>query len=474
MKIKNFIIRVISILFIFLFTLTSFITLPYSTVKAEETNVQYTDVMEDLKKDKNFDASLFIDDDFSYILTFITLAEGANSELFVYLSNSSANNKPLIATEIRFSTALDGSIEPRDYSLSLVSESGIFFKYVVDDFTVSKEKFRVYDVVSVYRRFDSSIDVAPTEGSFDSVVYSVGKQIAFDDTSTETKSFCRDLDVVIIRPEQKYVGRVRYQDGAGGLYAAYTDSHFIAFSCDRRIDDLLKAEVSYYSQEHLTYYNWSKEPTSTEDYDKIGPLNVSLDATVEDSNNPTGFFQHKYTWPQIQTVSEFLKETEIIDVERVDIKDKQWVLRFATTPYTLNNYQYNYSIRSTSVYEVSILSLTFVYDGDMFNLGVVDNKQTPDQKPDAVIKPDADDFLDWVKKILAMIAGLAVLGLIAFLISLGWPVILIVFKALWTGIKFLFKIILWLILFPFNLISVLVKKIKEKRQTRQNTLKPKK
>ncbi|MBQ3219808.1 MAG: hypothetical protein IJB32_04375, partial [Clostridia bacterium] len=248
MKIKNFIIRVISILFIFLFTLTSFITLPYSTVKAEETNVQYTDVMEDLEKADNFNPEVYPLDENNYSLEFIGLSESSKKELFVYVYVPSGNEHNIQATSINISQ-VHKDVDFSNYFLSLVSKDGVFHKYKVEGLVVKTEPVRYYEISSIFRKFDELLDGSPfsAQNTISEVVYAVGKSYRLVDVSGDNYDvYVEDIDLITIT--DRYVGFMRYPDGGWFNIADGVDVHFIAFSTDLRIDSLLEADLVYTSR----------------------------------------------------------------------------------------------------------------------------------------------------------------------------------------------------------------------------------
>ncbi len=69
----------------------------------------YTDVLADLQKDKNFNINDYPAIENNYSLQVITIAESTDGELFVYVYQPSANVKPLTATQINMSLTEDFS-----------------------------------------------------------------------------------------------------------------------------------------------------------------------------------------------------------------------------------------------------------------------------------------------------------------------------------------------------------------------------
>ena len=111
----------------------------------------------------------------------------------------------------------------------------------------------------------------------------------------------------------------------------------------------------------------------------------------------------------------------------------------------------------SNVSEVTILRLKFETDGVIYNLGVVDNKQSPaeGQTPDN----NNTDELDWPsfgdkdwEKILGTV--LLMIGLILIVIMLA-PLLPV-----------LIRLVIWLITLPFRLIGAIVKSLKNIRRNK--------
>lgn len=88
--------------------------------KAYASFENYTDVLADLQKDKNFNINDYPAIENNYSLQVITIAESTDGELFVYVYQPSANVKPLTATEINMSLTEDLS----EYDDTLNDDNG--------------------------------------------------------------------------------------------------------------------------------------------------------------------------------------------------------------------------------------------------------------------------------------------------------------------------------------------------------------
>ena len=115
---------------------------------------------------------------------------------------------------------------------------------------------------------------------------------------------------------------------------------------------------------------------------------------------------------------------------------------------------YNPHFDATRISEVTILRLSFETNGETFNLGVVDNKQTGSTNP--VGETEANwPLFEIIGMILKIIFCVIIAILIIGLIVICWPVISVILKFLMKCVAWILKGIWWLISWPF-------KKIKER------------
>lgn len=394
-------------------------TYTYDPAYAEETTA--SNVLTDLHKDAAFQESEYPLSTSDTSLKVIQIAESTNQELLVYVYQPSGQAKKLIASSINVSTTSDyKNPDYKNYGLTLLNASGVFFKYAVKDFRVSSASKRYYTISSILRYFNEAAGdkQADYENKVTEVPYEVAKQYCFVTEDGTTR--CEAVDIETIPITEKFVGFVRYKDGFK-LYVGACDSHFVAFNTDRRMDKLLEADV---------YYTWQSYSTSTGlgigTHETFGDPQESyayLKADQHIEHNGGGLFAGTYEWSRIETVEQFVEETvtkqdvysgAILSVEVAKklyeeteeaLKGKKWVLRFAETSYYLNGGNGTTVSSSTLVGDVMILRLKFETDGKVYNLGVIDNKQTGSGKPvdydEIKIKPGkAAD----IAKILAAIA----------------------------------------------------------------------
>lgn len=414
----------------------------------------YTNVLEDLKKDNSFSTGHYPEKTDDYSLQIIQLAESSEKELFVYVYQPSGQTKKMSACSINISITVNDEISYHNYKLQMLNSSGVFFKYLVKDFTVLSEPTRYYAISSIYRPFDGTIDTqAGNDNTVTEVNYPVNKQYCFSEING--LPYCSVVDIETITITEKFVGFVRYMDGFK-LYVGACDSHFVAFDTDKPIDKLLEADVYYTTQEYSR--SFAVGVGESQSFGEKADEYAYLKYTDKVEHSGGGWFAGTYKWDRIETVKQFIDENDltqnvysgaifdinvankITDEGKAALQGKKWVLRFAETSYTLIAGQMSNSSFSTLVGDVTILRLKFETDGITYNLGVIDNKQTGSDKP---INNEIWDIVvnNRGKLIIAIIC------LILLLIILA-PVL-----------PYIFRFIVWLVLLPFKAIAALFKAI---------------
>lgn len=207
------------------------------------------EVLQDLQRDKSFNK-----DDYAYKpeatdLQVITIAEGEGEQLFVYVYNPSMNSL-YNATYIRLSPAIGENYAPQDYSLMLVSSSGVFQKFYVKNFVVKSYSQRFYDIPCIFRKFVKDIDKdcdTETKNNIEQVSFEVAMCFTATTLNGEVSYTCEGSEVVTIT--DKYVFNGKYPDGFEwyGLYLSShkTVAHIIAFSTDWDIQNLYEIDIEY-------------------------------------------------------------------------------------------------------------------------------------------------------------------------------------------------------------------------------------
>ena len=440
----------------------------FPIAKAEGTKTTYSNVLEDLQKDELFKSESYPAKASDYSVNVIQIAESENNELFVYTYEPSREDKELNATSINISTAINDSLKYKNYKLRLLSAQGVFGKYLVEDFTVLSDALRYYDISTIYRTWDSEIDGEITGATGSERACTVAKVYSAATVGETVSYVCKTTDIIEIRAEDRFDGFIRYDDGIYWNGLSYCDSYFIAFNADRKIDDLMEADVSWKYRTYM-YRIWvdimggGNETT----YGDTLSESITLKAEDEAGNAANGWFAKKRTWKKIQTVSDFIATENLTDETKTALNGKQWVLRFAEYGYTLRSYGSESRDEGTQVSDVTILRLMFETDGVIYNLGVVSDKVTPDDKPDGgdvIKKPGCAgfDIKDLWKYILL---GIAIIAVIALIIAFFPHVINLVIWLAQKFVKLLLTVLkgLWIIISaPFRVIAALIRKGKDK------------
>ncbi len=357
--------------------------LPLASVRAAPSEVTYTDVMSDLKKDESFDPEAYPADEKDFGLELIQLAESTSGELFVYVYQPAGIK--VTATEIRFSTAINESFKPVDYALELLDYSGTLFKYMVADFAVKPDAVRYYDVVCIFRKWLEGVDKAPTGGqTTGSVSYAVGE--CWTACTVDGDVMYSALATEVVTVTDKRVGYIVYPSGFQWVEFKKCESHYVAFTTDRDIERLMEADLTYVSKPYTYTATWNDLGQVSERWQYGDGTTVPLTLTGEQTG---GIFTHKYSWKRIQTAKELLedKTVNLTSEAKKDLEGMLWVLRFAETEYTSSASRYSSVQKGTRVSDVTILRLKFETDGVVYNLGVVDNKQTSSVIPDGEDQP---------------------------------------------------------------------------------------
>lgn len=364
-------------------------------------------VLTDLQKDSSFKAEDYPVNAADHSLILFQIAESTDGKLFVYVYQPSGEK--VTGTSINISTAINDSLKYVNYKLSLVSSSGTLFKYRVEDFAVKGDTVRYYDISNILRKWDESIDERLTDDNTISEVPNAVGWLFTACTVNGTVTYSKQKTEVI-EITDKHVGFVRYKDGykwqfGGGVYEN-TDSHYVAFSSDRAIDTLFEADVMF-SHRSAKWLNGSSKIT----YGELSTDQVTLFSEEEASNPGNHIFGKKHTWNRIESVDKFCAENDLTDETKTALAGKQWVLRFYETDFTQEpgNQPGHVTFYSTEVTDVMILRLKYETGGVVYNLGVVDNKQSGDTDPDNKSSSSGcgwdifSDLWHWIKRIWAFV-----------------------------------------------------------------------
>ncbi len=439
----------------------------------------YTDVLEDLSKDETFNVENVkaeATEQGNPEMYVFQIAESNTRELFVYVFQQSEHK--YTASEIRISTSIGDNLSPKDYKLTLLSRNGTLSKYKVNDFAVLSDAVRYYVIVQIARLFDKSLgDTNTGDNDIDTVAYEVGKQFtACTVDGNVTYNVEVENTITII---DKRIGYLRYTETSPLLSYVFgcdvgqsLDSHYVAFATNKPIDKLYEIEISYitaYYEGNALGSNLKRTEKLSETYYADNYINADL-------------MQEHFTWKRIISKNDFVNnEPNLEDDDKSNLSNMQWVLRFYESDYgavMVGMVKHTYWTR---VNEVTILRLKFDLRGQIYNLGVVDNKQSekPDQEPDN--KPDniidrlqaildkITDFFAWLGEhwwVLLVVFGVALL--IVFLavdvLRKGLGVVLkAIGKGLWYLLKYTFMGIGYIFASPILLIMFIMRKAKERK-----------
>ena len=428
-----------------------------TTLQASADTTVYTDVLDDLEKDSTFNLQDYpaIADDYS--LQVIQVAESTTGELLLYVYQPSNGTlaKDLQASYINLAIDPAGS-EFSPYTLSLLDTTSTFSKYKVNDFTVCTDTYRYYTISAIFRPWISGIDENPPVGTtIEHVSYPVGvswRAYYYNNVLTYESKYIETIEIV-----NKFCGTLRYDTGFSVFPFATIDScdsHFVAFSTARKIDKLLNAEVFYLSQDYEkieTYSGgfWYTSEKKGEIIDDKKPLSSDTSVSVD------GIFGDTYSWCRIQSVEAFRKEN-LTEEMIANLSDKQWVLRFLETDYTVSMGALRHEFKSTIVSEVRILKLRFITDNKVYELGAVDNAMSSDGIPDGgmSVSDQVKDKIDELWEKILQLVGIVfvVFVVIKVVMWLGGAVLKKILGWIWELFKFVIKWAFRIAFFPLWLL----------------------
>ena len=419
----------------FLFLIVVSLCLLVGATMPGQALAQYSSVLVDLYKDESFTIQDYEENATDYSVNLIQIAESVDKELFVYLYVPSTIQTDIKATTINISTELHDNLSFKNYKLDYIDGSGVLQKYKVRGLRVCDDPIRYYEISSIYRAWDLRFD-EPAEGdnTISEVAFAVSKRYTFVENGGETVVLLTDIETIEIT--DKYVGFVRYQAGNSGWVHNNADRHFVAFNTNKNISKLIEADVYFSKQKVLTKYLAGQSSPHIKEYgeieEKLSYLSIehgTVSVTVANKGLiGVNHSQFKYEWPEIQTTDKFINSVNVENIYKgalfntyvqskiteegiSSLRNKQWVLSFDSTEYTKTNYVGGYGYDFYNVSDVSVLRLKFVSEDKIYNLGVIDNKQTGNGSPDNVNKVKTQ--LSFLATILT-IAGLFILALILF------------------------------------------------------------
>ena len=423
------------------------------TVHASEEK-QYSNVLDDLKKDSTFDVATYPDDTEDVSVKVIQIAESEDGQLFLYVYQPADSKIDLQCTSVSISVGFSSNgqgLDPKLYDLILVSSEGVFDKYLVNGFSLPDEVYRYYNIVSLYREFNSAVDEV-TDVETSEKAYSVGQQWCAYYLNDELVYEMNTFETLEI--EYTFFSKIECSNGItiGNLVGVseYCDVHYLAFTCDEYIikyiyDADLQINTRLYkewihntleSQNHITYPNG-------EEY--VSSQVVLKDTDIIDIVGE-GLWGRNYTCNRIMKSVDFIENLEnqsynFTAEAKASILESEWVFSYLETSRTGTSEGVWYTYEKTEV-QASVLSLHFMdLTGKIYNLGVVSDM--------GVSTGNSGNFEDSMDKIMDLFYKiLALVGIIVIIILLftAFPVIKVVF----SGFVFIIKMIWDLFTLPFR------------------------
>ena len=354
-----------------------FILSAFSITASAETR-NYSDVFEDLTKDKEFDVSdypLYTYDEFVAVnsdsdpdndveyLSLFHIAESENKELFIYTYQPLNNISDITASTILMSIGED-SVEYDKYKLKCVSSNGAFKKYKLynpdgSEFVVPNVQERYYNFVEIERPFDALLDEKISNETITNYkAHTIGQTWCCYYTASKLVYEAVSLDVVEITPtltDFVYLPHGITWGDIVGLHSA-GHAHYIAFNIDNYdADYIVDADIIYksapYKSDTFVTYTLGIESdrrTSTEYKTLSGEWVSSLGEddwkrtkfTITDDQKikyeGRGLFAREYKWDRIMKASNFVDNMEAQGISFTD-----------STKNTLNNSQFVFAFEET-------------------------------------------------------------------------------------------------------------------------------
>lgn len=475
--------------FLALFLLFSAVVGGWAFLPAFAATTQHTSVLEDLQKDSEFNTSAYPDKATDFSIQVIQIAESTDGELFIYTYQPAQKTQYLVATKINMSQSesADGT---KLYGLKFLSSSGVLCKYKVNDFTVSSETTRYYNITSIYRKWIRGIDDRVDGGNtVNEVSFKVGHLWSAKTVGDSVEYSAKDIEVITVTSEHLFM--LRLSGGLKWKNIENKDVHFFAFNVDYKIDLILSADLEFDTTSYVKVKG--KDPTYSNPVHNRKTLSLGE------------IFKYKGAqFDRISSVSNFLNNGSFkLDEEEAKVlKGYDWVFDFYETDFecdfggdsiVMGAFIPFYGMyrmikdaittRGEMVSDVTLVRLEFSYDGEIYNLGVVSNAQTGSNNPvggsnGGNTSGDTTgnlNFWEWLsgvfgtttkkaKTIFWVVLGLVALcivGILANAVPAVGKFLLAALRGLW-----------WIICLPFRLLGKLFKAIGDAIQKRKS--KPKK
>lgn len=431
-----------------------------------------TVVMSELKSDPKFDEANYPDNPQNYSLQVIQIGEDEDYELYIYVYQPAHNSIDLIGTKISISYgySVNGSdLTPSLYDLELVSTSGVFDKYHVKGFTPSKDGDRYYNIVSIYREYNSVIDDSDEEFPTTDMAYSVGQQWYVHDINDTKVYEMNTFDTLEV--DTVYNGRVTLKNGfqIGDIFglSGMCDAWYFCFDVeDYVISHIYDADLNYSIHHVLQQYlgtlaPWESPEDVDCDYDYSNErynLTLTLSDTDVMSFSGNGLGARTYSWNRILPADDFIATVEdqggeFSETTKLKIKSSQYVFSFLETSrsefFPPSNLGFTFEYEE--VYDVGLLRLHFMdVNHKVYDLGVVNSLTSPDNEASATLDPVKDALETFFDKFVKVIGIIVLIILLVVCLNFIGPIS--------TVFSHLFKGLVFVVTLPFKLIKSLFKK----------------
>ena len=452
----------------------------------------YSDVLDDLRKDESFNVEDYPVKSDDYGLYVKQIAESEQGELLIYVYQPAAD-RAIKASSINIARQENATARFDNYPLLFLNSNGVFYKYKVDGFELSSSTVRYYNISNILRPYDKIIDEPPAAGQTETEVPNAVGQLWTVYPGADTITY---EPSTVITVTEKYVGFVNYDTGANTGFmvtSSATSAHFVAFSTDKPIDQLISADVSF-NERSVTYQfcaNLAHQGQGGHKYKDA--FNYKYGDKVQHEPDPVTVTHSDvtvkgYTWDRIRTTSEFLadennKDYHLTNEGATGIERTQWVLNFYETSIeakmngkeflplyngfaALFNGVNDIDCHYTEVSDVMILRLKYKYDGDTYNVGVVDNRQTGSGRP--ANGPNEQTFFEWLAELMHVPewAAKVIFSAVVIVIVL---LILGLLCVIFPPFKRVLNVILAVIFFPVTIVYYIIKAIGNRRERRAAT-----
>ena len=448
-----------------------------------------SDVLDDLRTDAKFSVDGYPAVRNDYSLQVIQIAESEQGELLIYVYQPAAENA-IKASSINIARQENAAAEFDNYTLTYLNSNGVFYKYSVDGFELSTATVRYYNISNILRPYDKIIDEPPATGQTETEVPNAVGQLWTVYPNADSITY---EPSTVITVTEKYVGFVNYDadKNLGFITTQHaTSAHFVAFDTDKPVDQLISADVSF-NERDVTYQlcaNSLHQGQGGHSYQDR--FNYQYGNKVRHEPDPITVTHSDvtvkgYTWDRIRRTSDFLadennKDYHLTSEGTTGIERTKWVLNFYETDIQAKSNGkdylpiYNFWVilvngvkdvdcKYTEVSDVMILRLKYKYDGETYNVGVVDNKQTGSGRPSN--GQNGQTFWEWLAELMHVPEWAAKLIFSAVVITVAL-IILGTLCAIFPAFKHVLNGILAAVFFPITGIYYLIKAIGNRRERR--------